>query len=485
MATNGSAALKLPSDFLWGYATASYQIEGGAHQDGRGESIWDVFCRLPGKIKGGHDGEVACDSYNRYKDDVALLKSLGSRCYRFSVSWSRVIPLGGRNDPINQEGLQYYINLVDELRANGIEPMVTLFHWDLPAELDKRYGGLLNKTEVSLDFERYARVMFEALGSKVDKWVTHNEPWCSSVLGYSFGVFAPGRTSKRNKSPVGDSSTEPWIVGHSLLLAHGRAVKAFREDFKPKNGGQIGIVLNEGDWCYPWDPNDPEDVAGAQRKLEFTIGWFGDAIYKGEYPESMRKQLGDRLPHFTDEERALIKGSNDFYGMNHYCAHYVKHRSSPPEPEDHLGNTETLTQNVHGEQVGPETASDWLWPNPQGFRHLLGWISKRYGRPAIYVTENGTSLKGENDLPLEKMLEDDFRVEFYRGYVKAMAEAYTHDDVDVRGYMAWSLMDNFEWADGYDCRFGVTYVDYAGGQKRIPKKSAKELPVIFKQYIGK
>ena len=199
----------------------------------------------------------------------------------------------------------------------------------------------------------------------------------------------------------------------------------------------------------------------------------------------MRKQLVNRLPEFTAEERALVKGSNDFYGMNHYCAHYIKHRSSPPEADDHLGNVEVLHTDVNGEQVGPETESDWLWPNPGGFRHLLKWISERYERPPIYVTENGTSIKGENDLPLEDLLEDDFRVEFYRGYINAMAEAYTYDNVDVRGYMAWSLMDNFEWADGYSCRFGVTYVDYDGGQKRIPKKSAKQLAGMFERLIGK
>ncbi|GAM84303.1 hypothetical protein ANO11243_022970 [Dothideomycetidae sp. 11243] len=476
--------LKLPPDFLWGFATAAYQIEGGAHQDGRADSIWDVFCRQPGKIRGRHDGEVACDSYNRYKDDVALLKSLGAQCYRFSASWSRVIPLGGRNDPVNPKGLQYYVDLVDELRANDIEPIVTLYHWDLPADLDQRYGGLLNKEEVGLDFERYARVMFEALCGKVDKWVTLNEPWCSSILGYSLGVAAPGRMSNRDKSKVGDSSTEPWIVGHSLLLAHARAVKTFRKDFQPKHGGQIGIVLS-GDWCYPWDPNDPQDVAGAQRELEFVIGWFADAVYFGMYPESMRKQLGERLPRFTDQESALLKGSSDFYGMNHYCSHFVKHRSSRSDAADYVGNIESVFTNVSGEAVGPETESEWLHPNPKGFRHLLGWISRRYGRPIIYVTENGTSVKGENELPLKEMLVDDFRVCYFRDYIRAMAEAYTHDGVDVRGYMAWSLLDNFEWADGYSCRFGVTYVDYEGGQKRISKKSAKELATMFEEYLAK
>lgn len=229
------------SDLNW---MNSYQIEGATHEDGRADSIWDTFCRIPGKIAGNENGDVACDSYHQYKADVALLKECRAKAYRFSLSWSRVIPLGGRNDPINEKGLQYYVDLVDELLANGITPMATLFHWDLPDALDKRYGGLLNTTEFVPDYENYARVVFKALGEKVKYWVTFNEPWCSSILGYSVGVFAPGHTSKRSKSDIGDSSTEPWLVGHNLLIAHGAAVKIYREEFKPSQKGQIGITLN-------------------------------------------------------------------------------------------------------------------------------------------------------------------------------------------------------------------------------------------------
>lgn len=222
----------------------SYQIEGATHEDGRLDSIWDTFCRKPGKVAGNENGDVACDSYHQYRADVALLKQCKARAYRFSLSWSRIIPLGGRNDPVNRKGLEYYIELTDELLANGIEPMITLFHWDLPEELDRRYGGLLNTAEFVADYENYARVVFEALGDKVKYWITFNEPWCSSILGYSTGDFAPGHTSDRKKNPVGDSSTEPWLVGHSLLVAHGAAVKVYREEFKPAQGGQIGITLN-------------------------------------------------------------------------------------------------------------------------------------------------------------------------------------------------------------------------------------------------
>jgi len=475
--------ISLPKDFLWGFATASYQIEGAANEDGRGPSIWDTFSHTPGKTADGGTGDVACDAYHKTAEDVALLKSYGARAYRFSISWSRVIPLGGRNDPINPLGIKFYQNYVDALLEAGITPFVTLFHWDLPQALHDRYLGMLNKEEFQLDFERYARVCFEHL-PKVKHWITLNEPWCSAVLGYNTGLFAPGRCSDRSKSAEGDSSREHLIAAHSLLLAHGRAVKAYREDFKPKNGGMIGITLN-GDWTEPWDPEDPKDVEACERKLEFAISWFADPVYFGKYPDSMRKQLGDRLPEFTPEEAELVKGSNDFYGMNHYTANYIKHKEGPADPFDNLGNLETSFYNKAGDCIGPETQSVWLRPNPEGFRKLLIWLSKRYGNPIIYVTENGTSLKGENDLPLEKMVNDDFRAEYFRGYINAMARARCESGVDVRGYLAWSLMDNFEWAEGYETRFGVTAVDYKNGQKRHPKKSARVIREVFEQLIKK
>jgi beta-glucosidase len=320
--------------------------------------------------------------------------------------------------------------------------MITLFHWDLPQGLEDRYGGMLNKEEFKADFAHYARTMFQAI-PKCKHWITFNEPWCSSILGYNTGLFAPGHTSDRTKSPVGDSSRECWIVGHNILIAHGAAVKVYREEFKPTNGGEIGITLN-GDAVYPWDPEDPEDVEACDRKIEFAISWFADPIYFGKYPDSMLKQLGDRLPTFTPEEVALVKGSNDFYGMNHYTANYIRHKTTEPEADDFLGNLETLFESKDGRGIGPETQSFWLRPNPQGFRDLLGWLSKRYGYPKIYVTENGTSLKGENDLPIEELLDDEFRAEYFRSYLKALGDAVELDGCDVRAYMGWSLMDNFE-----------------------------------------
>ncbi|KAK8108586.1 glycosyl hydrolase family 1 [Apiospora sp. TS-2023a] len=475
--------MSLPADFQWGFATAAFQIEGATEADGRGPSIWDSFCKIEGKIAHGANGDTACDSYNRTGEDIALLKELGSKCYRFSLSWSRIIPLGGRNDPVNQKGLDHYRQFVDDLLEAGIEPFITLYHWDLPDELDKRYGGLLNRTEFPLDFENYARVVFKAI-PKCKYWITFNEPWCSSVLGYNSGYFAPGHTSDRTKSAVGDSTREQWIVGHNCLVAHGRAVKVYREEFKPTDKGQIGITLN-GDGTYPWDPEDPADVEAADRKIEFAISWFADPIYFGKYPDSMLKQLGDRLPTFTKEERSLVQGSNDFYGMNHYTANYVKHKTGTPPEDDILGNLECLFYSKSGECIGDETQSFWLRPNPLGFRNLINWLSKRYGYPDIYVTESGTSIKGEDDLPFPEILNDTFRVKYFKDYVNAMAKAVSEDGCKVKGYMAWSLMDNFEWAEGYETRFGCTYVNYEKGQTRHPKESAREMKGLFKSVMEK
>ena len=425
---------------------------------------------------------MACDSYNRTAEDIALLKSLGATAYRFSLSWTRIIPLGGRDDPVNQKGLDHYVRFVDDLVAAGITPFVTLLHWDVPEELDQRYGGLLNKTEFAADFARYARVVFTALGGKVKHWATFNEPFCSAVLGYNVGQFAPGRTSDRSKNPVGDGTTEPWIAAHTLLVAHGTAVNVLRTEFP--SAGEIGIVIN-GDAVYPWDPASADDIEACERKLEFTLGWFADPIFRGDYPASMRAQLGKRLPVFTPEERALVQGSADYYGMNHYTANYIRNKTTPPDPLDVAGNLDILFTNKAGYEVGPETQSSWLRPCATGFRDLLNWISSRYGRPKIYVTENGTSIKGENDMTPDEILEDGFRAKYYDDYVRAMATAVALDGVDVRGYFAWSLMDNFEWADGYETRFGVCFVDYENGQKRHPKKSAKVLAPLFDELMVK
>jgi beta-glucosidase len=263
-----------------------------------------------------------------------------------------------------------------------------------------------------------------------------------------------------------------------------------------------------GDWVEPWDPDEPLDVEACTRKLEFTVGWFADPIYFGKYPQSMVDQLGARLPDFTADEIAVLQGSNDYYGMNQYTANYIKHKTGKVKALDFFGHLEILMENKFGHSIGPKTQSFWLHPHPVGFRKMFNWLDNRYGRPKFFVTENGTSILGENDLPVEKILQDDFRVRYFRDYIAQMVDAKCEDGINVVGYVAWSLLEyvfsssiclsarcfiltcfetqsNFEWAEGYGCRFGVTYVDYANGQERYPKKSAMVIGEIFRDLIDK
>ncbi|EIN14627.1 glycoside hydrolase family 1 protein [Punctularia strigosozonata HHB-11173 SS5] len=463
---------KLPGDFMWGFATASFQIEGSTSADGRGPSIWDDFSRIPGKTLDGGNGDVATDSYRRYKEDIALLKSYGVQSYRFSIAWSRIIPLGGRNDPVNEKGIKWYSDLIDALLAEGIVPFVTLYHWDLPQALHDRYGGWLNKEEIVQDYANYARICFQAFGDRVKHWLTMNEPWCIAILGYGRGYFAPGRSSDRKRSPEGDSTTEPWIVGHNVILAHAHACKVYRESFKVTQGGQIGITLN-GDWSMPYD-DDPANIEAAQHALDVAIGEldFRDPIYLGHYPEHMRRMLGSRLPEFTAEEIALVKGSSEFYGMNTYTTNLIIAGGD----DEFQGLTRYTFTRPDGSQLGTQAHCSWLQTYPEGFRALMNYLYKKYKKP-IYVTENGFAVKDESYMSREQALADHDRVEYFQGNMEAMLAAIVKDGVDVKGYFGWSLLDNFEWADGYETRFGVTYVDYET-QKRYPKDSGKFLAKV-------
>ena len=421
------------NEFIWGTATSSYQIEGAIHEGGRGESIWDVFCREPGRIKDGSDGSVACDHYHRFHEDVELIAGLGCNGYRFSLSWPRIFPDG--TGKVNPEGIAFYNRLIDDLLAHGITPFVTLYHWDLPASC--KYGWL-NKDTVKA-FGEYAKICFDAFGDRVRNWMTLNESWCSAVLGYGLNVFAPG---------IRDSRL-PYIAAHNLLLAHGCAVRKFREG---GYAGEIGIA-NNCDWREPLTP-DPLDQEASERALQFFYGWYTDPLFTGEYPEMMRSRLGKRLPEFSAEEKEMLIGSADFLGLNHYTSSYVSGHPPKNEGKEVVGNGGLADdQGVYLVPVPGAPKTDMGWAIvPWGLRKLLNWIAKRYRNTPIYITENGCAAPEPDE---ESAKNDVMRQKYLQDYIAEALKARDEDKVDLRGYFCWSLLDNFEWTSGYLRRFGL------------------------------
>ncbi|PPQ87691.1 hypothetical protein CVT25_011458 [Psilocybe cyanescens] len=512
---------KLPADFAYGFATAAYQTEGSPAGANRTPSIWDTFTHKASKsgrkpIVDGSSGDVATDSFNRWKEDIALLKSYGANSYRFSLSWSRIIDFRGETraagfkDPVNQEGVKFYREVIEELVRVGITPFVTLYHWDLPQALEDRYGGWLDKRVVD-DFVHYAMVCFEAFGDIVKNWITINEPYVATVTGYGYGIFAPGRSTYREIADEGNSSTEPWIVAHHFILSHAYAVKYFRENISMIHGGSIGITLDSSSYI-PYD-DKPENIEAAQRGRDFQLGLFADPIYKGYYPASVKRILGDRLPDFTPEEIQIVKGSSDFFGVNAYTSGLTEDggndelrgniKTTFTRPDGTELGTQGLLQFCLSKWVGIEsttllskvpvatrlyvysTATIALVPQHENVEHLTPCyivVAELYLEIGLInylnsVTENGFSAKSDVELSLPEVLHDTDRVEYFRGYTNALLEAVVEDGVLVKGYLAWSLLDNFEWADGYTSRFGVTYVDY-DTQKRYPKDSSQFLKSV-------
>lgn len=421
------------NDFIWGTATSSYQIEGAVHEGGRGESIWDTFCREPGRIKDGSDGSVACDHYHRFHEDVKLIAGLGCNGYRFSLSWPRILPNG--TGKVNPEGIAFYNRLIDDLLEHGITPFVTLYHWDLPAAC--KYGWLNKDTAKA--FGEYAKICFDAFGDRVHDWMTLNESWCSAVLGYGLNAFAPGL----------QDSQLAYIAAHNLMLAHGFAAQKFREG---GYAGQIGIA-NNCDWREPLT-QDPLDLEASERALQFFYGWYTDPLFTGEYPEMMRSRLGKRLPEFTAEEKKMLIGSSDFLGLNHYTSSFVSGKPPKNDGKEVVGNGGLSDdQGVYLVPVPNAEKTDMGWAIvPWGLRKLLNWIANRYRNTPIYITENGCAAP-EPDVESSK--NDVMRQQYLQDYIAEALKARQEDKVDLRGYFCWTLLDNFEWTSGYLRRFGL------------------------------
>ena len=424
------------SEFIWGVATSSYQIEGAANEGGRGQSIWDTFCKVPGKVANFDNGDIACDHYHRYKEDLDLMKWMGVKAYRFSVAWPRVIPDGvGR---VNEMGLDFYDRLIDSLLEREIAPWLTMYHWDLPEALQLRGGW--NNREVVEWFGEYAEMLTSRFGDRVKNWMTLNEPLCSAWLGHLYGDMAPG---------IKDLQTA-LNVSHHLLMSHGLACQVIRSNVSEAN---LGIVIN----VTPAVPatDNQEDSNAAQLADGFDNRWFLDPVFGRTYPADVIDTLG-ASPEIHSGDMKLIAQDLDFLGLNFYFRQIVEaDQNSKPLP----------IRSVNRENV-KRTAMNWE-VHPQAFEEILLRISKEYSPKAIYITENGSAW---NDEVINGEIIDDERIDYLVRHLDAMRSA-KNQGAPILGYFAWSFLDNFEWAYGYEKRFGLIYVDYKT-QKRTPKKSA-------------
>lgn len=424
-----------PADFLWGAATAAYQIEGAAREDGRGESVWDRFAATPGKVRNGDTAAVACDFYHRYPEDIALMRELGLDAFRFSISWPRVVPAG--SGTVNPAGLDFYDRLVDELLAEGIQPFATLFHWDTPQALED-VGGWTERATAER-FVEYADAVSERLGDRVGHWITHNEPWVVAWLGYAWGEHAPGRTS----------GADAIAASHHLLLSHGWAVDALRRNAP---NAQVGITLNLAHVDAASD--SPEDQAAAREVDGNGNRWFLDPIFRGQYPVDMLETYGPASVPVRDGDMEAISVPIDFLGVNNYFRHVVGASANGGGPR--------LVRDPEAQ------VTDMGWEvYPQGLYQLLLRVAEDYSPPAMYITENGAAF---GDVRVhDGRVHDPERQEYIRSHLDAVGRA-AERGVPVNGYFVWSFLDNFEWAHGYSKRFGIVYVDYPS-QERVPKDS--------------
>jgi beta-glucosidase len=445
--TNNGNALTFPKNFVWGAATASFQIEGATQDDGRGTSIWDTFCRVPGAVFNGDTGDPACNHYYCYPEDIELLGQLGVQAYRFSLAWPRILPEG--TGSVNAAGLDFYDRLVDTVLEKGITPYATLYHWDLPQPLQDK-GGWPDRSVVEA-FVHYADVVSRRLGDRVHQWMTHNEPWCASWLGYGLGHHAPGY--KDFPAAV--------QAAHHLLLSHGKAVPVIRAN--GNSNTKVGIVLNLA-WADSIS-DSPEDQHAARLLEGFQNRWFLDPLYKSEYPADMLELYGPFAPTIQDDDLEAISAKTDFLGVNYYNRSVVG-------AGDGLGLLPIRLDHPEGEY----TDMDWE-VYPPGIYNVLKWVHETYHPPVLYITENGAAFSDE--LTPDGRICDDRRQAFLEGYIAQVHRAI-QDGVPVQGYFVWSLLDNFEWAYGYSKRFGIVHVDYAT-QKRTMKQSGEWYAKVTRQ----
>ncbi|CAH2067292.1 unnamed protein product, partial [Iphiclides podalirius] len=463
-----SEVRKFPDGFIFGAATASYQIEGGWDEDGKSENIWDHMTHTdPCSTADCSNGDIADDSYHLYKRDVEMIRELGLDFYRFSLSWSRILP-SSFPDQINEAGVQYYNNLIDEMLKYNIEPMVTLYHWDLPQKLQEM-GGWTNPHIVDW-FADYARVAFDMFGDRVKYWITMNEPREVCYQGY-------GTTTKAPRLDI--KGMAEYICAKNLLVAHAKAYHIYNEEYRSKHGGIIGITLS-AQWYYA---ETDADIEAAEEFIQFEWGQYAHPIFSemGDFPPVMRERIAtnsatqgfprSRLPEFTPEEVDYVRGSSDFFGINHYTSYVVYRNESVINMYDTPSYYDDINAGFYQPNEWEQGASSTKKVMPDGLYKLLTDIRNKFDNPPVYITENGYSSRGG--------LIDDDRIAYYRKYLNAMLDAMDEGS-DIRAYTAWSLMDNFEWMQGYTERFGLYEVDYTSPERtRTPRKSA----FVYKQIL--
>ncbi|KAJ4838703.1 hypothetical protein Tsubulata_003141 [Turnera subulata] len=507
--SSSSESSPIPADFLFGTASSSYQFEGAYLSDGKGLSNWDIFAHTPGRIFDGSNGDVAVDEYHRYLEDINIMDTLGVNSYRFSISWARILPRGRFGD-VNFAGISYYNRLIDALLLKGIQPFVTLTHYDLPQELEERYGSWLSP-ESREDFAYYVDICFKHFGDRVKYWVTFNEPNMQAMDGYRTGLFPPARCSSTfGNCTYGDSEKEPFIAAHNIILAHATAVDIYRTKYQKEQGGSIGIVVQ----CVWFEPisNSTADKVAAERALSFFMNWFLDPVIFGKYPTEMTQILGSDLPAFCSHDKEKLKNGLDFIGINHYTSFYVQD-CILSECEPGLGTTRAEglcrhsqtkdgvplgelvrasihfvfqfyheTSNLISVALHPTAKTGELWwqlKYPEGFEKIVTYVKERYNNIPMFITENGYGQQENPNLSIAELLQDVRRVDYMSSYWDSLLTAI-RKGADVKGYFVWSLLDNFEWTDGYTVRFGLYHVDYTT-QKRTPKLSA----AWFKQLLAK
>ncbi|XP_071730161.1 probable inactive beta-glucosidase 14 [Rutidosis leptorrhynchoides] len=461
-----------PDGFLFGSATSAYQIEGAYLEDAKSLSTWDVFCHSEtGCGKSGGNGDIADDHYHLFLNDIELIHSLGVQAYRFSISWSRILPRG-RFGEVNPAGIIFYNKIIDNLISKGIEPFVTLQHVEFPQELEDRYGGWLYP-EMQEQFLHLAEVCFKSFGDKVKHWITFNEPKLFADSAYGDGTIPPGRCSEPfGNCHDGNSDVEPIIAMHHILLAHGRVAKLYHENFQPKQGGLIGLSVH----CYMYEPLTDSDLdrEAAKRAFAFNTGWELDPTIFGHYPEEIQKYVGSELPSFSLEEKNFMKSSIDFIGLNHYSTIYVKDCTnsscSATANRAITGFVDTVGER-DGVPIGELTGAEKSYVVPRGMDEIVSLIKIRYNNKPMFITENGYSSPDLQEKRVNELSNDVKRVEYHKKYLASLAKSI-RKGADVRGYFIWTLMDSYEWLKGYNVRYGLHYVDRET-LTRIPKLSAR------------